>query len=218
MVTDDVEHLWTSFKKKIHPLMETYIPTKTLKGNKIQKPWIWSQVKSLMRKKKKLFDKQKRIGKPKNIRQHKETKAKLQTTERQSYWQFVDNIIEVGDPGQETVPKQMSFWSYIKSLRKDTIGIAPLKDNGKLHADPKDRADFLNRQFQSTWIIEDKTSIPTPEGTPYPSMQDIKVTNAGVLKLLQKLNPSKASGPDLLSARVLRELAVEISPFLTAIF
>ena len=40
----------------------------------------------------------------------------------------------------------------------------------------------------------------------------------GMLKLLQKLNPSKASGPDLLPARVLKELAVEISPFLTAIF
>ena len=49
-------------------------------------------------------------------------------------------------------------------------------------------------------------------------MQNINVTNAGVLKLLQKLNPSKASGSDLLPARVLKELAVDISPFLTAIF
>ena len=37
-------------------------------------------------------------------------------------------------------------------------------------------------------------------------------------KLLQKLNPAKATGPDLLPARVLKELASEISAYLTAIF
>ena len=49
-------------------------------------------------------------------------------------------------------------------------------------------------------------------------MPDIKVTKAGVMKLLSKLNPSKTSGPDLLPARVLKELAIEIAPFLTIIF
>ena len=68
----------------------------------------------------------------------KETKAKFQKAERLSYWQFVDNIIEVGYPGQET----KMFWSDVKSLHKDTSGIAPLKDNGKLHTDPKDKADI----------------------------------------------------------------------------
>lgn len=49
-------------------------------------------------------------------------------------------------------------------------------------------------------------------------MPDIKVTKEGVVKLLLKLNPSKASGPDLLPARVLKELAIQIAPFLTIIF
>lgn len=49
-------------------------------------------------------------------------------------------------------------------------------------------------------------------------MQDITVTCEGVRKLLLKLNPGKACGPDLLPARVLKELATEISPFLTIIF
>ena len=42
--------------------------------------------------------------------------------ERQSYWQFVVNIIEVGDPDRDQQPKQKRFWSYIKSIRKDTTG------------------------------------------------------------------------------------------------
>ena len=49
-------------------------------------------------------------------------------------------------------------------------------------------------------------------------MPEIKVNKEGVTKLLHKLNPSKASGPDLIPARILKELAVEIAPFLTTIF
>ena len=52
----------------------------------------------------------------------------------------------------------------------------------------------------------------------FPSMSDIQVTNEGIIKLLQKMNPGKASGPDLLPARILKELAEELSPDLTAIF
>ena len=149
---------------------------------------------------------------------YKETKARLQKTQRQSYWKFIDNIIQVGDPDQEQQPKQKRFWAYIKSLRKDSSGIAPLKDNGTFHANPKDKADILNRQYESTWTKEDKSNIPTPDGTPFPSMPEIKVTCEGVRKLLQRLNPGKACGPDLLPARVLKELASEISPLLTTIF
>jgi hypothetical protein len=79
------------------------------------------------------------------LKSYKETKAHLQKAERQSYWKYINNIIEIGDPDQEDrSPKQKRFWSYIKSLRKDTNGIALLKDAGILHADAKDKADILN--------------------------------------------------------------------------
>ena len=42
-----------------------------------------------------------------------------------------------------------------------------------------------------------------------PFMHDIVVTKEGVTKLLKRLNPSKALGPDELHPRVLKELAME---------
>ena len=101
---------------------------------------------------------------------------------------------------------------------KDTSGIAPLKENGRLHAEPKNKADFLNRQYESTCTKKDRGSIPTPEGQPFPAMPEISVTKEGVFKLLLKLNPNKATGPDLLPARILKDMANEIAPILTAIF
>ena len=71
--TKDVEQLWTRFKKKIYSLMESHIPAKTINGNKVNKPWISKQVKSLTRKCKKLFAKQRKTSKAKDIRMYKET-------------------------------------------------------------------------------------------------------------------------------------------------
>ena len=45
-----------------------------------------------------------------------------------------------------------------------------------------------------------------------PFMNDIVVSNEGVTKLLKRLNPSKALGPDELYPRVLKELAAELGP------
>ena len=61
--------------------------------------------------------------------------------------------------------------------------------------------------------------IPTsPSGQPYQPMEEITVKEHGVRKLLLKINPQKACGPDMISARILKDLAVELAPLLTAIY
>ena len=146
-------------------------------------------------------------------------KAKVQRAERQAYWQYVENLIEEGDENGEQRPgKQKRFWSYIKALQKDNSGVAPLKENGKMHADPLDKSNILNRQYESTLTREDEANIPQSEGQPYPPMPDIDISREGVLKLLKKINPNKASGPDMIPARILKDLAEELAPILTEIF
>ena len=50
------------------------------------------------------------------------------------------------------------------------------------------------------------------------AMGEITVDPKGVLKLLNNLNIHKASSPDGLSARVLKECSSEISPMLALIY
>ena len=207
--------LWTDF----HELMEKYIPQKLVRGTKTKKPWIDKHMKSLYRKRNKLFKKQKSSHRPKDISNYKQMRARVQKAERQAYWRHIENLIEIGDPEKDQNPgKQKRFWSYIKSLRKDNCGVAPLKENGKMHADPKDKANILNRQYESTFTREDTSHIPQPRGEPCSPMPDIIVTEEGVAKLLRRINPNKACGPDMIPARILKEFADEISSSLTAIF
>ena len=120
---------------------------------------------------------------------------------------------------QTTDPVSRSDFGRLSSLSGKTAAEwPPLKENGKMHADSRDKTNILNRQYESVYTHEDTSSVPKPSGEPYNPMEEITVTEEGVRKLLQKLNPHKASGPDLIPARILKDMADEISPLLTIIF
>ena len=119
-------------------------------------------------------------------------------TESHAYWKHVENK-DIGDPESDHQPnKQKIFWSFMKSLRKDSSGVAPLKENSKMHADPKDKTNIRNRRHkgryqQSTQYIW--STIPA-HGRDHSSRS--------WSKLLLKINPRKACGPDMISARILK--------------
>ena len=40
-------------------------------------------------------------------------------------------------------------------MQRDYVGIASLKYNGKMITDPKEKADALNKQFESVFVKKD---------------------------------------------------------------
>ena len=118
------------------------------------------------------------------------------------------------------------FWTYIKHKCSGNVGVSSLKSKGKLYSHPLDKAELLNKQFQSVFISSDEVSrevfvhscqMPSSEDD-FPVMEDINITESGIRKLLMKLNPSKSPGPDSLAPRVLKELADDTAPILLSIF
>jgi len=93
----------------------------------------------------------------------------------------------------------LEFYSYIKSLRTDSCGVAPLKKDGIVYSDGMKKAEILNDQFSSVYTNEDSPR-PLPQGvigpSSYPDMPPISVHVNGVAKMLSGLNPHKATGPD----------------------
>ena len=138
--------------------------------------------------------------------------------ERQAYFSYTNNIIEVNDDQDDKPSKQKRFWSYIKSLRKDNTGISPLKGKGRLFNAPKEKANILNRQYQSTFTQEDTNQVSSPSGTPYTDMEEIEVDEAGISKLLQKTNPRKVTGSDCIHPLILKDSASELARGLPIIF
>ena len=78
------------------------------------------------------------------------------------------------------------------------------------------KSTLLNQQFKSVFTPRDPDNqVPRLYGPSFPSIRPLTM---GVQKLLCKLNVKKASGPDNISCKILRELSVEIAPVLTSIF
>ena len=142
----------------------------------------------------------------------------VQKVLRDAYWKHVSNIFtfenDSSDPDTPKPEKINKFWSFIKSLKKDVFGITSLRENRILKTDSKEKANLCNRQFQSAFTREDDSDLPSKRASPFSSIGDPK----GVAKPFDGPNVNKASGPDGLTARVLKECRNEISPILELIY
>ena len=72
--------------------------------------------------------------------------------------------------------------------------------------------------MKSAFTHKSDSETPSKGISPFIPMVEITVDPKGVLKLINGLNIHKASGPDGLSARVLKECSAEIAPILTLIY
>ena len=153
----------------------------------------------------------------KTIQQYKDTKQRLQKETRRAYWNYLENII-CYDENSEKVQKEKKFWNYIRNTKKDSSGVAPLRQEGMFIDDTSQKAEILNKQYHSVFTPEcENEELPSLTDN-YPSMPEITVTANGIEKLLSKLDPSKATGPDEISSRILKQYAHEFAPLLTTIF
>ena len=110
------------------------------------------------------------------------------------------------------------FWRYVRAQRQDFSGVSPLLQKGKLITDRLKRTNILNNQFVSVFTKENILDIPTLHGPDFPDLPELSISQDGVEKLLNGIKVSKASGPDLIPCRFLKELAHEIAPILTIIY
>jgi len=209
-----VQELWDKITSKLECLTDKHIPSKVVTG-KHHLSWINTEIKKLMKKRDRLYSKVKK-GKYKYFDKLKKLKALIQKKTRKAYWDYINNI--VCDPTEHKHGTTKRFWSFIKSLKKDSCGVAPLREDGILKSASTDKANILNRQFSSVFTKPDSTELPDLGASPFPDMKNISISKQGVAKLLKGLNPHKAAGPDAIKPRLLKECAEEISPILTLIF
>ena len=106
------------------------------------------------------------------------------------------------------------------SKRNDKARSKTLLQHGTLHNDSQAKARILNEQFEESVFTKGEVlpNLPALGGNPFPNIPELSVDVRGTHKLLTQLKTNKASGPDGLPNRVLRELADQLAPVLTAIF
>ena len=126
----------------------------------------------------------------------------------------VNKTIQEGFDNNNSKP----FWRYIKSKRQDNIGTVPLKRKGTLFSVSKDKAQIFVEQFRSVFTKMGNRVLPGLPRIFKHELPDLNITTSGVEKLLQKINTSKAIGPDNISNMILKNCAKQLAPGLSSIF
>ena len=116
------------------------------------------------------------------------------------------------------------FWSYHKAVFHHRSTQTPaISYKGKLAKTPSDKAELFNSYFSSVF----QPSKPNQhQASTFSSSQlgtdaqlwEIKLSEVEVANCLRNLDTSKASGPDGIPARLLKECSQQIAPSLCSLF
>ena len=205
---ETVNNLWNQFRTKLLTLMDKHIPHKMVRScNK--SPWINAKVKRHLRRKQRAYNRARKSNKEVDWAAFKSIGKNTHRMTRHTHRRYIRNFC---------LESKKQFWSFVKSQKRDSTGIPALKDQGILISDNAKKAKLLNQQFHSVFTQEDMSSIPNMTKGHLPTMPGFKIHQTGVQKLLANLKPNKATGPDDIPPRILKETAEEITPILTLIF
>ena len=197
-----VEDNWMLFKRHMNKMMEEHMPAK-LTSTRNNPPWLTNSLKRMCRKKQRRYNKAKRTLKEDDWRKFYRFKKETLRAIRKAHWDHVNSILVDSIDQHDSKP----FWRYIKSRRQENFGIAALKKDGALVRDAKSKAEILNQQFKSVFTQSNPDDRPQLQGEEYPPIEDLAISEEGVLKLLLDIKVNKASGPDNVPGKFLKEMA-----------
>ncbi|CAG2196522.1 unnamed protein product [Mytilus edulis] len=175
-----VQEMSDTFKKELFQSMDKHIPAKEIRS-KNSLPWITHKIRKMFKKKSRLYQQAKRTKNWSNYRHfQKEIKSQI----RKAEWSYINDTILKGLESNNTKP----FWKYIKSRKNDNIGVAPLKNKGKLISDSKGKAEILIQQFKSVFTIDKSTTIPDTTKHIEETIPNLIITEKGLEKLLKDID------------------------------
>lgn len=113
------------------------------------------------------------------------------------------------------------YWKTLKAFIKpsNTSTIPPLLNDNVYISEDSEKANLLNDYFVEQTMIDDQSAtLPSAINSNTPTLNSIQITVNEVEDTLKSLKLGKASGPDNLNNRILKELAEPLSKPLSELF
>ena len=207
----DIETAWQRWESMFMSVMEQCIP-KGILPRKRKLPWVTAGIRLAMQKRNAFYRKSK--SNPGLRGKYKQLRNQVTSQIRRQKRAVIQSM---------SVKNAKEFWKTLKLLNgKGSTTIPVLAQDGQKVTCKKEKANVLNHYFHSCF----NTALPslTPEDEPFPELdvaacpQELFCSEEEVYELLAKLDPSKASGPDGISAKMLKGTASCIATLLSKLF
>ena len=216
---ENIDIYATNITNHILNIAKECVPNKVIRVKPTDPPWLTSHIKSYIRKRKRAYRKAKRSDSPVHWAKFKRLCNKVTSMIRQSKQDLTDKI---ANKLKSNTLSSRSWWSILKSFisRISKTSIPPLDHNGRLYTEEQEKANLLNEFFCEQTVLNDQNAV-LPIITPYTvasRFTELVLTPDEVESLLKSLADGKASGPNGLNNKILKELASEISEPLCSLF
>ena len=130
-----VEDLWTMVRTKTFEIIDKFIPTKILKGRR-SVTWFSYNLRHMTGRKARLY---KPAKKSKQWTEFKSFQRQCKKALKDAEVNHINDVINEGLQSKNSKP----FWRYVKSRKRDNIGISPLKKKlGSLFSESKKKLKY----------------------------------------------------------------------------
>ena len=208
---DDVDLAAANWNNKFMDIMSTCIPQQSL-SRKRNVPWLTKNIVRHIRKRNATFQASKRTNKPEVHSKYTHLwnlVVKLMRSSKKFYMRRVN------------VANKKQFWKTVKYMNKKQTSIPELHHQDKIAKSELEKAEMLNDFFGTCFNTTVDPLSPdalSDEAHCASCPDDLLCTPSEILAFIQALNVDKASGPDGISARMLKATAASITPSVTKLF
>jgi hypothetical protein len=211
---NSADDYWNYFIEVLHFVTLQFVPAKSVpKGRSKKKLSTYSpKVKKLLSKKNILWRKYKAKRTKKRKENFNLLAKKCKDLLDSNATEKERNILKSSDLGK--------FYRFVNSKLSSKSGVGPLKNkDGGYALNAKEKADLLNDYFGSVCITDNNKFPDFPSRVlPGVKLDSITFSQRAVYKILVKLKPSLAGGPDKLPPLFFKKLAEVLTSPLTELF
>ena len=206
LLSSDVNQAWLFWKEKFVSIMYECVP-RALLPSRPNRPWLTKELLQAMRKRNSLYRQAKVSG---NFAEYKRHRNRLVTQLRLAKKSYFLKI---------NADSTKSFWRACRSLYKQSGAGVPVLSapDGTTVNSNLDKAVLLNTHFAKCFNTAFPPLVPPSVNTTDPP-DDFLCTEDWVFNNLISLDVTKSSGPDEVSAHMLKFTAASISYSITTLF
>lgn len=209
-----VQEMWDIFKGVLKDIVMQCIPFRAIRKGSRKPLWWTQEIGMKIREKKRAFSKLQITGEEVDLIRYRHVRDELSKIIKRSKREEEIKLARIGSKDPKTL-----FSYYKVSDRKNQDRIGPLRKDGVIAEQNEDMVELLNGHFSSVFTREREGNLGTGSMMVSSAVLDNINIDPGIIRShILKLNDRKATGPDEIHARVLKEGADSLSEALSLIF
>ena len=216
--SDIIEDVVDSWSTDFLEIAKNCIPNRRVKIRPNDKPYYNSYLRKLKRKQDRIHNKAKKYNSESHWRNFREARNKYNHELEDAKRKYESN--QASKLQEENLSSPKTWWKIAKNMLgfKSNTSLPPIKDGDLEFYDNKDKANAFNQFFLSHSNI-DTSNVQLPNQLYHTDsrLSNIVLTQNEVSDLLKCIDTSKATGPDSISPKMLKEAGDSIVPSLTRI-